>query len=68
MQGYDGGLYRVATLLLEAIQAGAKAPVEKRCLYRALEALGQAEIESLESLYQLETAEKMSDRNFKEEN
>lgn len=53
-RNYDGGLYKAAQLLIQALQAGATSPLEKIRLYQALEALGQAEIESLEALYQLE--------------
>jgi hypothetical protein len=53
-RNYDGSLYKAAQLLLQAIQSGAASYLEKRYLYQALEALGQAEIEALEALYQLE--------------
>lgn len=65
-RNYDGGLYKAAQFLIQAIQAGAVSPLEKIRLYQALEALGQAEIESLEALYQLESPKEseIGDRNF----
>ena len=53
-KNHDGGLYEATKLLLQAILSGAVSRLEKRYLYQALEALGQAEIEALEALYQLE--------------
>ncbi len=53
-KGYDGGLYRAAQLLVEALQSGANSPLEKIRLSQSLQSLKDAEIESLETLYQLE--------------
>jgi hypothetical protein len=65
-KGHDGGLYRAAQLLVQALLSGATSPLEKIRLSQSLQTLREAEIESLETLYQLEgpqDVEVVSDRN-----